>query len=270
MFDIMTTAENAIQAYNNALKVSSTNIANLNVPGYKKLSISFQSIFERVLSQGSAAESGQGGTNPRQLGQGMSIANTWLDMSGGSTTTGNSLDLAISGNGFFIVSADGGSSFLYTRVGNFLIDASGNLTANGLQVYGLNNSGAVTPISGLPSGNPSSYRWQSDGTLQYSSDGVNYVSTGYRIALTYFANSSGLAQAQGTSFAETLASGSPATPSPPGGSYGILQTGQIEQSNVNYLSETINSLELQRALSANLNMVKMASDLITSFIQKLG
>ncbi|MDD4179833.1 MAG: flagellar basal body rod C-terminal domain-containing protein, partial [Candidatus Margulisbacteria bacterium] len=81
---------------------------------------------------------------------------------------------------------------------------------------------------------------------------------------------SGLAQAQGSTFSATLASGEAATAQAPGGAVGTLQTGQIEQSNVFYLGETINALELQRAMNANLSMVRMASDLISSFITKLG
>lgn len=271
MFDVMNQAKNAIEAYNAALKVSSANIANMNVPGYKKLNLSFQSIFEKVVSQGSSAEGGSGGANPRQFGSGMAIAGTNIDFSGGETTTGSPLDLAVSGSGMFVLSADGGNNYLYSRAGNFQIDSAGSLTSNGLQVYGLDSAGSVTPITSLPSGNKSSYRWQSDGTLEYSADGgTTFTGTGFRIALTYFANPSGLTQAQGTAFAETLASGSPASLQAPGGAVGSLKTGQIEQSNVFYLAESINSLELQRAMSGNLSMIRMASDLISSFIQKLG
>ncbi|MCU0640468.1 MAG: flagellar hook-basal body complex protein [Candidatus Margulisbacteria bacterium] len=271
MLDVMSQAKNAIEAYNAALKISSSNLANMNVPGYKSLKSSFQSVFERILSQGTAGTTDQGGTNPRQLGQGMSIAGTSVDFSNGDTTGGTPIDLAIAGPGLFIVSGDNGVSYLYSRAGNFNVDSDGNLTSNGLQVYGLDNSGNLTPISGLPSGVKTDYRWLDDGTLQYTADGgTTYTDTGYHIALTTFPNPSGLAQAQGTSFAATLASGTATNPTTPGGSAGIIKPGQVEQSNVVYLSETIYSLELQRALSGNLSMVRMASDLISSVIQKLG
>jgi flagellar hook protein FlgE len=271
MLDVMSQAKNAIEAYNAALKISSTNLANMSVPGYKSLKTSFQSIFERMLSQGTAASADQGGTNPKQLGQGMAIAGMGIDFSNGDTTSGTPIDLAIAGPGLFVVSGDGGASYLYSRAGNFQIDSSGNLNSNGLQVYGLDNGGGLTAIKGLPSGVKSDYKWLDDGRLQYSADGgVTYTDTGYRIALSTFPNPSGLAQATGTSFAQTLSSGSPTTPTTPGGAAGIVKAGQIEQSNVVYLSETIYSLELQRALSGNLSMIRMASDLISSVIQKLG
>lgn len=280
MLDVMSQAKNAIEAYNAALKISSANIANMNVPGYKKLGISFQSIFEKILSRGTAAEADMGGTNPRQFGQGMSISGISVDFSAGETTSGSPLDLAISGSGLFIVSPDGGNTYLYTRAGNFEIDAYGNLTSNGMQVYGLDNSENLVPIqldpAAYPGASKSNFRWLTDGRLRYTTtpdlpeDQRTYIDTGYRIALTYFANPSGLVQAQGTTFAETLASGSPADPQAPPGAVGSIKTGQIEQSNVFYLGETIAALELQRAMSGNLSMIRMASDLISSFIQKLG
>lgn len=275
MFDVMSQAKNAIEAYNDALKISSSNIANMSVTGYKKLDVSFQSIFERVLSGGTAASNELGGTNPQQFGQGMALSGVNIDFTAGDTSSGASADLAITGNGLFIVSPDGGRSYLYTRAGNFQVDNNGNLLSNNMQVYGLNNSGALVPISGLPSGTSrTNLQWLADGSLQYSADPSDttptWINTGFRIALTNFANSSGLAQAQGSSFAATLASGAATEPQAPGGTAGSLNIGNLEQSNVNYLAETINSIELQRAMSANLNMVKSASDMISNFITKLG
>ncbi len=270
MLDIMSQAQNAIEAYNTALKVTSSNIANMNVPGYKKLNVSFQSIFEDVLSQGTAASNNQGGSNPRQLGQGMALAGVNVDFAAGEYVTGSSLDLAVQGQGLFVVSPDGGRTYLYTRAGNFNIDSQGNLLSNGMQVYGLNASGSVTPISKLPSGTKTNYRWQADGTLEFASDGINFTATGYRVALTYFSNAGGLTQAQGTAFAQSVASGAAASFQAPGGAAGSLKPGQLEQSNVFYLNETINALELQRAMSGNLTMLRLASDIISQFISKLS
>lgn len=270
MLDVMTQAQNAIEAYNTALKATSSNIANMNVSGYKKLEVSFQSVFDKVLNRGTAASGNQGGSNPMQFGQGMALSAVDVDFSAGEYATGSSLDLAIDGQGLFVLSADGGRSYLYTRNGNFSIDSVGNLLSNGMQVYGLDISGNVVPISKLPSAVATNFRWLADGSLEYTADGTNYTSTGYRIALTYFSNPSGLVQAQGTAFSETAASGSPASIQAVGGAVGSLKTGQLEQSNVNYLSETIDALEFQRAMSGNLTVLRMASDIISQFISKLS
>jgi len=264
----MTQASNAIQAYNNALSVHSANIANMSVPGYKRLNVSFQSIFENILNGGTAASpfDNLGGTNPTQFGQGVAISNIGIDMSDGATTQSNTIDLAIQGRGLFIVSNDGGSTYQYTRAGSFAVSSAGRLvTQAGMQVYGLDSNGSITPITGL-TGASADYSWNS-GTGELL---LNGSSTGYRIALTYFPNSSGLAQASGTTFIETLASGSAASPQTVGGAAGSVTAGSIEQSNVFYLGETIDSLEIQRAMSGNLTVVRMASDIISNFISKLG
>ncbi len=275
MLDMMQQAQNAIEAYNTALRATTSNIANMNVSGYKKLDVSFQSIFERVLSRGTAAQANMGGTNPKQFGQGMALSGVSVDFSAGELIEGSELDLAVSGQGLFIVSPDGGNTYLYTRAGDFEIDAYGNLTSNGMQAYGLDASNNMVPISNLPSGNKANYRWQPDGTLEYTTDPTattpTYTPTGYRIALTYFPNPNGLAQAQGSSFAETPASGSPADAQAPGtGAVGMVVPNFHEQSNVNYLQETIDAMELQRAMSGNLTVIRMASDMISQFINRLS
>jgi flagellar hook protein FlgE len=271
MLEMMSQAKNAIEAYNTALKASSANIANMNVTGYKRLDVSFQSIFERLINRGTAADGQTGGTNPKQYGQGMTLSSVSVDFSDGDYSSATGLDLAISGQSLFVVSPDGGNNHYYTRSGNFEIDSDGNLLSNGMLVYGVDGSGNLVPISGLPSGDKGDYQWQTDGSLEYSSDGgTTFNATGYRIALTYFPNPSGLAQSQGTTFSETAASGNPATASAPGGAFGSVKPGMLEQSNVFYLGETIDAMEIQRAMSGNLTVIRMASDMISQFINKLS
>lgn len=266
MFNIVTLAKDAIETYNDALKVSSANIANMNVVGYKRLDVSFQSIFENIMRQGTAASTFEniGGTNPQQFGQGVGLANVGVDFSAGDLTSGSDIDLAINGRGLFVVSDDQGESYRYTRAGQFNI-VNGNLvTESGLQVYGLNSSGSLVPITGL-AGSETDYSWNTSGELLYMG-----TSTDFRIALTYFNNQSGLAQAEGSTFKETMASGLPAGYFAPGGAAGNIEPGKLEQSNVFYLGEAIDSMELQRAINSNLSIVRMASDLITQFINRLG
>ena len=278
MLDVMTKAKNAIEAYNTQLRINSSNIANMSVPGYKTMKISFQTIFEKLINGGTAAESETGGTNPMQLGPSVGIGNVGLDFSQGTLTSGQILDLGITGSGLFVVSPDGGETKLYTRSGKFLIDPAGNLTTdNGMQVYGM-SGGALVPITGLTAYHTNQLSWTNDGQLaefNLKPDGtVDYTSinryTNYKIALTSFTNPSGLAQASGNAFAQTLASGEPQSYKLPGDTYGSVVPRNYEQSNVFYTGEIIDAQEAERAMSGNLTILRMISDEITNFINRIS
>ncbi len=273
MYDIMTQAKNAIQAYNEALSAVSNNIANLGTNGFKRTEVSFQSIFDDILNRGTSAQwnSNLGGTNPVQLGQGMTISSTLLDMTQGSFTTGGNLDLAIDGQGFFVVSPDGNSQ-QYTRTGSFQVDANGNLvTDTGMQVYGFFNgdTGSLVPISGLSKYDSTSLSFDASGKLISNASGQT-LDTGYSIALTYFANASGLIPGQGTTFTASLASGQAQNAVASGGVAGTIQAQKLEASNADYSIESINSNELNKYMQSNLSVFKMASDIISNFISKLS
>ena len=287
MLDIMIQAKNSIEAYNTALRIYSSNIGKMNVIGSKRLDISFQEVFERVLRKGTASLSfeGRGGTNPVQFGGGSTIGGIAIDFSQGALTDAQQLDLAVVGQGLFIVSADEGESYLYTRAGNFYIDSDECLrTSTGIQVYGYDVDGSGNPVGDivpieveLTTYDQSLISWTDDGKLaQFTDNTFTTVDTSYpliaQIALTYFPNPTGLEEAEGTCFRETLASGEPINPTTPGlGSLvGYVSPRQLEQSNVFYLEETINSLEAQRAMSGSLTLIRLASDTISQFINRLS
>jgi flagellar hook protein FlgE len=118
------------------LDVVGNNIANVNTVGFKSETVRFQDIFNQTLKGASAPAAGRGGTNPVQVGLGMNIsAITTMHNQGAITSTGRETDLAIEGNGFFIV--NGGGRDFYTRDGTFTRDPSGELVnAAGLKVMG--------------------------------------------------------------------------------------------------------------------------------------
>jgi len=282
MLDVLSKAKNAIEAYNAQLRINSSNIANMSVPGYKTAKISFQTIFEKVLTGGTAAESEIGGTNPIQLGSSVGIGSTYLDFSQGTLAEGLQLDLAVNGSGLFVVSPDGGKTMQYTRAGKFLVDSAGNLvTDTGMQVYGLSGD-VLVPITGLTAYNMDRLSWTNNGELvefKLKTDGsgsLNYddndfnVSTGYKIALTSFTNLSGLTQSSGNTFSETAASGSPLANKSSRDIYGVAVPRYYEQSNVFYTGEVIDSMEAQRAMSGNLTILRMISDEITNFINRIS
>jgi flagellar hook protein FlgE len=145
---------NAISGLNNFQRVLDTvgnNIANISTPGYKKTRVNFQEMLSQTLRGATLASETSGGTNPVQLGLGSKIASIDSEYSQGVLeTTGRATDLAITGNGFFIVKSDRGIG--YTRNGNFYVDTLGSLTdANGNLVQGwlADNLGNVNPSGPL-------------------------------------------------------------------------------------------------------------------------
>jgi len=113
------------------------NISNVNTYGYKASRVTFQDMLSQTIAGAAKPDENKGGVNPKQVGLGMTVASIDKLFSQGSLqTTGNQTDVAISGDGFFVV-ADGDKKF-YTRAGTFGLDRDGNLVnpSNGLKVQG--------------------------------------------------------------------------------------------------------------------------------------
>lgn len=127
-----------VRSYQFSLDVIADNIANVNTTGYKAARTTFRELYSQLLSPARRPTGNLGGVNPRQVGLGVSVASTdTLFAQGAPQATGRATDLAINGNGFFILT-DGQRQF-YTRSGVFSIDSDGNLVyVNGMQVMGWN------------------------------------------------------------------------------------------------------------------------------------
>ncbi len=133
------TAVSGLRTNQTKLDVISNNVANSNTVGYKSQNVSFSDVLNQTIKSASApnGNTGTGGTNAMQVGLGVSLASITTDTTTGSMQqTGNATDMAIDGEGYFVVkNADG--TFSYTRAGNFGIDSEGNLvTSDGLCVCG--------------------------------------------------------------------------------------------------------------------------------------
>ena len=110
------------------MDVIGNNIANVNTVAYKTSNVNFKDIFSQTIQGATAANNNRGGTNPMQVGLGMSVANISVNHTQGSTQyTGKTTDLAIEGDGFFTIS-DGENKY-YTRAGNFDLDSDGRLVS---------------------------------------------------------------------------------------------------------------------------------------------
>jgi flagellar hook protein FlgE len=129
------------------LDVIGNNIANVNTYGFKKGRVTFKDTMNQTISGASAATENKGGKNPMQVGLGSTIASIDLiDTQSSLQTTGRALDLAISGDGYFVVKQ--GQSQMYTRAGNFYLDDNGTLvTGDGNKVQSLNENGQLEDIT---------------------------------------------------------------------------------------------------------------------------
>ena len=119
------------------MDVIGNNIANVNTVGYKTSRVTFQDALSQTIRGATAPQGNRGGVNPQQVGLGVALSSIdVLHTPGNLQTTGVNTDLAIQGNGFFILGGEGNQRY-YTRAGNFTMDTSGRLVyGNGLQLQG--------------------------------------------------------------------------------------------------------------------------------------
>jgi len=133
-----------LQAHQKMLDVTGNNLANVNTVGYKGSRIVFSELLSQILKKASQPTAMVGGTNPQQIGSGVGIAGINPDMSQGNLmNTNNPLDLAMEGEGYFVLSD--GSQNVYTRAGGFAVDANSNLVdpATGYIVQRIGTVGEV-------------------------------------------------------------------------------------------------------------------------------
>lgn len=151
------TAVTGLQAHQRRLDVIANNIANVNTPGFRGARMLFQDLFAQTLEGARAGDETHGGSNPMQVGLGAQLASIDVNHAQGSLfTTGVNSDLAIQGNGFFVLSRGAGQGYYYTRDGSFTLNAQGELIdpATGMRVQGYlaNENGVIdvnTPVTNL-------------------------------------------------------------------------------------------------------------------------
>lgn len=159
MIQAMYSGITGMKAFKTQLDVIGNNIANVNTTAYKAEGISFQETLTQTIKGASAPTSNSGGINPSQVGLGVTVGSINIDNSqGNKTATGKDTDLAIDGNGYFVLG--NGDSVAYTRDGNFSLDSQYNLVSSstGMKILGwqadlstgvLDTSKAVSSDSGI-------------------------------------------------------------------------------------------------------------------------
>jgi flagellar basal-body rod protein FlgG len=236
------------------LDVISNNLANTSTYGFKQGRAEFQDlIYQAVQSPG--APTAEGYTSPTgiQIGLGVMPASAGkIFKQGDFVNTGNSLDMAIEGNGFFqIAQADGSTA--YTRAGNFKLDGTGRI---------VNDQGLVLqPEMTVPS-DTVSISISTDGIVSVVQNTQTTESQIGQIELANFVNPAGLRALGKNLFAETEASGAVNLSVPGQQGFGTIAQGFVETSNVNVIDEMVNMIVSQRAYEFNSKSVQTTDEML--------
>lgn len=251
-------AKTGLEAQQMHMDVITNNMANVSTNGFKKSRAVFEDLLYQTVRQ-PGAQSSQQTQLPSglQLGTGVRpVATEKIHLQGSLTQTGNPLDVAINGKGFFQVLMPDGST-AYTRDGSFQTDSQGQLvTASGFQVQP-----AITiPADAL------SVTIARDGTISVTQPGNAAAQQVGSLQLANFINPAGLSSQGENMYLETAASGSPLPNTPGTNGVGVLNQSYVEASNVNVVEEMVNMIVTQRAYDLNSKSVT-ASD---QMLQKLS
>lgn len=247
-------AKTGLEAQQTKMGVVSNNLANVNTTGFKR----DRAIFEDLLYQNvrqPGAQSSQDTTLPSGLMRGTgvrTVATEKLHIQGNLAQTGNAMDMAIEGRGFFqILRPDG--SLGYTRDGTFQIDAQGQMvTSNGY----LLQPAITIPNSAL------SITIGQDGVVSVLEPGNAAPTQVGTVQLADFINPAGLQPMGGNLFQETASSGAPQLGNPSVGGLGAINQGSLETSNVNIVEEMVNMIETQRAYEINSKAISTADQML--------
>jgi len=253
------------------LDVIGNNIANVNTYGFKKSRVTFSDTMNQTIAGASAATANLGGKNSLQVGLGSSISTIdTIDTNSSMQTTNRSLDLAIDGDGYFVVK-DGASNF-YTRAGNLYLDEEAKLvTSDGLKVQGYKgdaNTGATGDITiggAADTTNPIvSFSISQTGEINaVRADGIiEKVGT---IAVATFSNASGLTKAGSNTYQESVNSGEAVTKTA-GDGRGTIASGFLEMSNVDLSEEFTDMIIAQRGFQANSRIITTSDQILEELV----
>lgn len=219
------------------------NLANVNTTGFKDTRVEFQDLmYETLRATGTPDQ--LGGTPPAELqvGDGTAPSSTTRDFTQGAMTqTGNQLDFAIQGDGFFRIRMPDGTE-AYTRDGSFKISGNGNIvTSNGY---------VLEPGFTIPR-DTTAIQVNADGTVEATVSGQTNPVTLGQIEFAKFVNPVGLHAIGSDLYQETVASGTPILGNPGSTGFGNIQQGYLESSNVSVVTEMVNMIAAERAYELN-------------------
>lgn len=259
MINSLMISKTGMQAQQTQLDVISNNLANVSTNGFKRATAVFEDLMYQNLRQVGAntAEQAELPTG-LQVGLGVRTVATSRNFTQGSLQqSGNALDLAVNGGGFFQVQMPDGTTG-YTRDGSFQLDAQGRMvTSSGYPL----TAGITLPAESQ------SITVSSDGVVTAKLPGNPVPQQVGNIELANFINSAGLEPLGQNLFAESLASGKPITGAPGSAGLGTVMQGMVETSNVNVVQELVTMIQTQRAYEMNSKAIQTSDQMLQRLSQ---
>ena len=259
MINSLMISKTGMQAQQTQLDVISNNLANVSTNGFKRATAVFEDLMYQNLRQVGAntAEQAELPTG-LQVGLGVRTVATSRNFTQGSLQqSGNALDLAVNGGGFFQVQMPDGTTG-YTRDGSFQLDAQGRMvTSSGYPL----TAGITLPAESQ------SITVSSDGVVTAKLPGNPVPQQVGNIELANFINSAGLEPLGQNLFAESLASGNPITGAPGSTGLGTVMQGMVETSNVNVVQELVTMIQTQRAYEMNSKAIQTSDQMLQRLSQ---
>jgi len=254
-----------LKSHQTKMDVIGNNIANVNTTGFKAQRAIFTDvIYQKLASASAPTDDGAGGTNPQQIGLGVSVSTIDTDFNSGSPqSTGYGLDLCLSGDGFFMLKeSEDSEEIVYTRLGNFKLDANSNL---------VNGSGYMVLSSDQDSINCEGYTNVSvdkKGVIR----GINDSGEEEEIAVigvANFVNPGGLEKLGNSNYKETANSGEVLTEGDlvvGENGTGEIVPGYLEMSNVDLAREFTEMITTQRGYQANSRVITVSDTMLEELI----
>jgi flagellar hook protein FlgE len=259
-----------LRSHQTMMDVVGNNISNVNTAGYKATRATFQEALTQVVRGASASDPARAGVNPMQLGLGARVSAIDGVFSQGATqVTGRPTDVAVQGEGFFVVNF-GGQQY-YTRAGAFSFDAEGFLTGpQGEIVQGWmgdppDTTAAPGNVQIAALADYQDVAIGPDGSIRArQADGTEVLLA--TLATATFDNPNGLTRAGSSLFAESANSGGAAVGQPGTDTRGALQSGTLEMSNVDLALEFTNLIIAQRGFQANSRTITASDEMLQDLV----
>jgi flagellar basal-body rod protein FlgG len=252
-------AKSGMEAQQTQLDVVSHNLANVGTNGYKRAHAVFEDLMYQTLRQSGAASSEQTQLpTGLQVGLGVKTVATSRQFSQGTLQqSGNPLDVAIKGNGFFQIQMPDGTS-AYSRDGSFQVSSTGQLVTN--------NGYTVQPGITIPA-NAQTVTVGEDGTVSVALPNQPAPQVVGQLQLASFVNPAGLEAKGQNLYTETAASGTPNAGAAGSNGLGTLSQGFVETSNVNVVEELVSMIQTQRAYELNSKAITTADQMLQKLAQ---